>query len=229
MAERAERVVSAIVAIAAVVVAGIALRREVLPQPSPSAAPGTPTFVADWKDVISTAGRVLGPETAPVKLVEFADLECPFCRRYQPRIQSVLREFPKEVSLVYVHFPIPGHRFARPAARAAECAGREGLFLAMVDAVFAKQDSLGLRSWTSFAVDAGVRDTVRFAKCNADTTTIPSMDIGLETGRRIGVTGTPSMMINGWLIKGVPTEKELSRVVVELLKGREPYTDAKDR
>jgi protein-disulfide isomerase len=47
----------------------------------------------------------------------------------------------KQVSLIYIHFPLTGHRFAMPAARAAECAGNQGRFQAMYDQLFDGQDS----------------------------------------------------------------------------------------
>jgi hypothetical protein len=75
---------------------------------------------------------------------------------------AVRARYPKDVGLFFVHFPLPMHRFARPAARATECAGLQGKFGQMVDAVYNKQDSLGLKSWSDYGRDAGVADTVAF-------------------------------------------------------------------
>ena len=111
---------------------------------------------------------------------------------------DVTNEFGDSVAHLLVHFPLENHRFAIPAARAAECALAEDRFADYVDLIFEKQDSLGLKTWVSYAVDSGVQDTVSFKQCNASEQPLPRVERGLELGGQIDARGTPTVIINGW-------------------------------
>ncbi len=62
--------------------------------------------------------------------------------------------------------------------------------------IFEKQDSLGLKTWVSYAVDSGVQDTVSFKQCNASEQPLPRVERGLELGGQIDARGTPTVIIN---------------------------------
>src|SRR5262245_61999730 len=80
------------------------------------------SFVENWSDLLDS-GTQIGLSSASVKIIEFSDFECPFCARFGNALRDVRAKYPNDIAVVYVHFPIPTHRFAIPAARAAECAG----------------------------------------------------------------------------------------------------------
>ena len=73
---------------------------------------------------------------------------------------------------------------------------------------------------TSFAADAGVRDTVRFAKCAAASDALPRVDNGLAIGRELGVGGTPTIMLNDWQFGRPPTDSELVHSIDSLVTRR---------
>lgn len=176
-----------------------------------------PTFNTQWREVLSY-GIELGNPGSPVKLVEFTDLECPFCSRFhQSVLPAILEQFDGKVSAVFVHFPLDNHRFAQPAARAAECAGEQEAFASFVESVFAKQDSLGLRSWGSYAVDASVADTIRFNACLRTPNGLARIAAGRAAAIRFGVRGTPGIMVNGWLFPVPPSEADLSRTIAKVI------------
>jgi protein-disulfide isomerase len=127
------------------------------------------TRVSGWDNLVKT-GTLIGDSSAAVKVVEFGDFECPFCRRADSVFRVVKHKFGADVALVYIEFPLGMHRFALPAARAAECAAGQGHFAPMHDLLFTKQDSLGLKSWQSYAQESGVPDTAAFAKCVSEST-----------------------------------------------------------
>ena len=227
MTNRFEKLMSALLTMAAVFIAIAVVRKDVFPARPSVPDWQRPEFITDWKTIISTVGRDLGPSKGPVQLVEFVDLECPYCREYNSSITAVLEKFPNEVNLIYVHYPLRGHKFAKPAARAVECAGAQGRFLPMVNSVFAKQDSFGLKAWTSYALEAGVRDTSHFRRCNADTIAIASVEGGVEVAKSLGVRGTPSLMLNGWLLRTAPTEETLIRGVKAIIASKQPYKESR--
>jgi protein-disulfide isomerase len=153
--------------------------------------------VPKWRDLLSSA-QAEGNKSARVTVIEFSDLECPFCRRFHRALRDAVTKDGLDVETVFIHYPLKGHRFAAPAARAAECAREQGGFPAFVDHVFEKQDSLGLKSWASFAREAGIRDTATFSRCAAQQGTPTQVTAGITAGTLIHVTGTPTVIINGW-------------------------------
>jgi len=219
MTSLVERLSSAALGIAALAIAAVFVHREFIGKSSATSRLHESARVSEWRDALE-AGRVVGDSGAPIKLIEFSDLECPFCREFHAVTQRILTRYPEDVAVVFVHAPFTGHRFAAPAARAAECAHAEGRFAAFVKSVFAKQDSLGLKSWVSFGRDAGITDTLLFAKCAAAVETVPIIERGLEVGRKFGITGTPTVFLNDWRFGTPPTESEVTSAVDSLRRLR---------
>lgn len=212
---RLDSVATTAVVVAAVAVAAANVHREFFHRATVAVSTNAPpSYVRDWKDLVS-AGTIVGDSTARVTIVEFADLECPGCREFHARIRELRASNTATVAVAFIHFPLPQHRFAIPAARAAECARAQGRFPAFVDLVFAKQDSLGLKAWTSYADESGVLDTATFKRCTTSTQPIPSVVAGLALGAKLGVRATPTVIINGWRF-GSPPRDSLAWVVRRL-------------
>lgn len=87
----------------------------------------------------------------------------------------------------------------------------------MVDVLFRKQDSLGLKPWAGYATEAGVPDTAAFNACASTTTATARIDEGLRIGNAIGVRGTPTIVVNGWKFPLAPDEGELNKRIKSLL------------
>ncbi|HBL16520.1 MAG: hypothetical protein A2X36_01885 [Elusimicrobia bacterium GWA2_69_24] len=91
------------------------------------------------------AYRQSGPAEAPIVIAEFSDFMCPACAAAMEPMQNIQRMFPGKVRKLFKHVPWDSHRWARPAAVAAECAGRQGKFWEFHDALFARRVE-----WTLF-------------------------------------------------------------------------------
>ena len=122
---------------------------------------------------ISPGDHLQGQPNAPVKLIEFSDLECPFCKRFHPVMQQVMDEYGKDgrVAVVYRHFPLDQlHSKARKEAQAAECAGELGgneAFWAMVNKIFEvtpSNNQLDLTALPTLATQIGL-DGGMFSAC----------------------------------------------------------------
>jgi protein-disulfide isomerase len=223
MKDNLERVASMVVMIATVVIAAMLAHREFV-RPSASVPSGpvqSLAFDSAWRTLLPV-GIELGDVRAPVKLIVFADLECPFCREFHSVARRIEQHFPGRVSEVFVHYPLSMHRFAKLMARGAECASQERRTSAFIDVAFAKQDSLGLISWASYAEQAGVSDTLAFLGCIRDTVSIARINEGLSAGDALAVRGTPTVIVNGWRFSTPPTESTLVAVITELLDGKAP-------
>jgi protein-disulfide isomerase len=95
-----------------------------------------------------------------------------------------------------------------------------GAFAALDHRFFAAQDSIGIKSWASFASDAGVRDTVSFLECMRN----PTMDALVRedslAARRLGVDGTPTFLIDSLMVPGNPGFEQLNTYVETVLRRR---------
>jgi protein-disulfide isomerase len=215
------------VAISALTIAGSAVYRTWNSSTSPvrtSSVSGPPSYLADWK-VLAQEGRTTGSPSAPLSLVQFVDYECPACRQVANTTIAKMRErFGKDLAITSIHFPLVIHRFADMAANAAECSAEQGSFEAMTARLYAGQDSMGLKSWWSYAHDAGATDSAAFASCMKGAAS-PRLAAGRALGSRLGISGTPTIILNGWRFASPPVFEELERASELILRGESPFPD----
>lgn len=213
---------TAILVTCALVTTALVIRREFFaPFAAQAGANAKPSYIEDWRAHLNE-GATMGSPQAPVQLIEFADFECPFCANFHNTIKTVQEQFPGKIALTFIHFPLPGHRFAEPAARAAECAATQGRFEAMHDELFAKQSSFGLKPWSEFASSAGVPDLQAFDSCVNQEAEPQRVAAGKKAGDELNVRGTPTIIINGWKLAQPPGPKQLQQMVQAVLDGKDP-------
>jgi protein-disulfide isomerase len=88
------------------------------------------------KKIQNGVGYVKGSLSAKVKVVIFSDFECPYCVRAVPTEKALAEKYGSRISFEFRHNPLPFHANAQKAAEAAECAGEQGKFWEMHDAIF---------------------------------------------------------------------------------------------
>lgn len=174
-----------------------------------------PTKVRDWREYSATGIR-LGAEQAKVVVVEFSDFFCPFCRKAAPDLREVRKTFPNDVQFVYRHLPLDDGGFS--AAVATECAARMDRFERYHDILFELLDSLGQVSLPQVALRAGISDTARFARCLQDSSAVAAVRRDIAAARRLGVTGTPTILINELRFPANPGAERMIAIVRERLK-----------
>lgn len=204
MSERLERTAVVVTATCTLLLTALGISRHLGygAPPRRTAIVEKPTKVADWARVVD-GGHWLGDRNAKVTVVEFGDFECPFCQYFATTVKPALvAEFGSDVAFVYRHFPLSYHKLAKPYAVASECAGMQRRFWQFHDLVFAKADSMGLKTIESFAQEAGVPDLREFAACVRDPKPLSSINRDVEEAGRAGVTGTPTVVINGMKLSG---------------------------
>ncbi len=163
---------------------------------------------------------MLGPRDAPVKIIEFADFQCPYCARAELELEELQEQYPREIAIIFRNFPLPGHALAMPAARAGQCAGRAGRFGEWKHLLFASQDLLGKVSWPALAKAAGVADSAAFQRCLTDPGISQEIADDVSAGTRLGVEATPTFIINGVELAGYSGPPELRAVVERALRAR---------
>jgi protein-disulfide isomerase len=217
--------ITAIFLACALVATGAIVHREFFASPVGSPrAEQKPIFLKDWQAALPKGIR-LGPLDASVQLIEFADFECPFCGSFHKTVETARKRYSNQVALTYVHFPIPGHRFAILAARVAECANDQGRFEPMYDQLFEGQDQFGLKPWEDYAAAAGVPKLGAFDACIKSTDPIPRVEEGKALAAKLDVKGTPTVIINGWKLGHPPSEQELDEMVQRILAGKQPVDE----
>ncbi len=138
-----------------------------------------------------------GPEKAVITLIEFSDLQCPYCALAAPVLDSVANAFPNEVRLVFKHFPLSMHPQARAAAAAAIAAGNQGRFFEFRSKLFSHFRNLGDSLYLASARELNL-DLERFKREMVLTPeTNRLLDEDVELGTRVGVEGTPTIFVNG--------------------------------
>lgn len=207
-----ETFATAIMVACAIVVAGSVVRRELGSQAKTSSL--EPRKTDRWREY-NVGGARYGAVSGTVQIVVFSDFECPYCRELAASLDSIVARYPEGVSVTYRHYPLSRiHTAARPAAVAAECAGVEGRFKPFHDALFAAQATLPTTNLVALAEGAGVTaDTVAFSRCMVDPTIIARVRADSMAAVKLGVYGTPSLLVNSWLFAGAPTLEQLDELV----------------
>ena len=153
-----------------------------------------PTLLAA---AVDARDHVRGPADAPVTLVEYADFECPFCGRWFPELQRVLKDLGPRVRFVFRHFPISEqHPHAESAAEVAEAAAAQGKFWEMHDLLFRRQAALDAGHLLAYVRELGL-DAVRVERELEREVYRARVRDDIESGLRSGVSGTPMFFING--------------------------------
>jgi len=142
------------------------------------------------------SSAIKGNKDANVTIVEFSDFQCPYCARLQPTLRDVLKAYPNDVKLVFKDFPLSFHKQAKNAAKAARAAGEQGKYWEMHDLIFENFSKVNEKMFKDFATKLNLDMTKFLADFNGTKyDALIKQDINL--GRQAGVTGTPSLFMNG--------------------------------
>ena len=157
------------------------------------------------KATFELTGRpVKGNSTATVTIVEFSDFQCPYCSRANATVAEIMKAYPNDVRVYFLHFPLAMHPEAMPAAVASHCAHQQGKFWTMHDAIFENQRALSSKKLEELAKMVGL-DMTQYAACVKNPQTLAFVKADMKQGEVAGVQGTPTFFINGVQFpRGVP-------------------------
>lgn len=146
---------------------------------------------------------LLGSQTATVTVEEFADFQCGTCAGKHPVVKEIVDNYGSRIKFIFRHFPLSGHDKAYDAARAAEAAGLQGKFWEMQNQLFTNQSSWAGKDPVSFrgvleeyAKKIGL-DVEKFKTDMEGMGAKSRVDLDLQRGRSLRITGTPTIYING--------------------------------
>jgi NhaA family Na+:H+ antiporter len=176
--------------------------------------PGARPAAAGMTDLTVPVGpgdHVRGPQDAAVTVVEYADVECPYCRRLEPVLRRLIEQR-DDVRLVYRHFPlVREHPHAYSAALALEAAAEHGRFWQLHDVLFAEGSRLGRRGLAEHAERLGLdpAEVLRPASERFDA----AVREDFASGTASGVEGTPGLFVDGLRFRRSMTLQQLSDAV----------------
>jgi len=159
----------------------------------------------------------VGPENAPVTIVEFSDFECPYCSQVGLLNEAILAKYPNQVKVVFKQFPLSFHKQAQSAAMAALAAHQQGKFWQYHDLLFENHKALSEAKYIELAKQAGI-DLEKFNKSRVSPATQQHLENDIMEGKKVGVQGTPTIFINGRRLKSRTFEAMQQMVDQELAK-----------
>jgi protein-disulfide isomerase len=158
-----------------------------------------------------------GPINAPVTVVMFADFQCPACSRTHPILQKVLAEFPGKVRFVARDFPLENiHENAFRSAVAAGAANAQGKFFEYGELLYKNQEALDDASLKKYAAQAGL-NMRQFELDFSSEKTAAEVRKDMNDAESYGVTGTPTIFINGVMVRQL-SEESFRNAIREALK-----------
>jgi protein-disulfide isomerase len=165
---------------------------------------------------ITTKGSPFkGPQNAPVTLILFTDFQCPYCAQMGPFLEGILKEFPKELKLVYKGFPLRNHQYAVDAAKAALVAHKMGKFWEFHDLLFKNYNKLNKERIDAIRAQLKL-DLKEFQEIVNDPKTMEMVRNDYTDGMNAGVRGTPTLFLNGKQVKNRSAEALKQRIKTEL-------------
>jgi protein-disulfide isomerase len=166
---------------------------------------------------VTAADHIMGPENAQVTLVEYSDFQCPACRAYAPLVKSIVEKNPETVRLVYRHFPLDQHTFAKQAAYAAEAAGKQGKFFEFHNILFDKQEDWQEgknldKLFSSYAQELKL-NVKQFKTDSASSEVKAAIERDIKSGIQFQVDATPTFFLNGTRIENPGSLDDFQKLI----------------
>jgi len=167
------------------------------------------------------AAPTTGPAAAQVVIVEFSDFQCPYCKKAAGMLrQEMLKKHHDDVRLIFRNYPLSSHRWARTAAELGACIAKQSIdgFWVYYDEVFANQESLNSPSFVQDALRSVKRsvprlDTASALSCVSLHGAAKEVDADIQLGNKYGISGTPTLFVNGKRLAGIRDEAYLDQII----------------
>ncbi len=165
--------------------------------------------------------HIIDAPESKITLVEFADFQCPACGAAHPYVKELLETYKGKITFIYRHFPLPQHKNARLAAKAAEAAGEQGKFWEMYDVLYEKQAEWSesenpLELFTRYATSINLT-MAAFTQSIQSVKFDDAIQTDYADGIRVGVNSTPTFFLNGKKLT-LKSFADLSQAVEEELR-----------
>jgi protein-disulfide isomerase len=173
-------------------------------------------------DVPTKGFYAIGPDNAPITIVEFSDYQCPFCRRWHQEVyEPLLAAYPGKIKLVYRNLPLTSiHPDAMGAAEAAMCAGEQDAYWQYHEKLF-NGETLGSQAYLQYAQELSL-NMDKFQSCLNDHKYKPAIESDSDFAVNMGISSTPTFFINGLAVVGAQPLSVFKQVIDKELAGEIP-------
>jgi protein-disulfide isomerase len=207
---RRSHLVLALVPLAGVV--GLALGYLIWGRDEPSPAGVAATAEPRRYQVSIDDDPALGPADAPVKIVEFSDYNCPYCRRFHTEtFPELMAAYPDQILFVYRDYPITSAE-SMAAAQAANCAGKQGAYWPFHNSLLSGDLGLGAEAYQAYAEQLDL-DPDALAACIEEGGEQAEIQSDARAASALGVSGTPTFFINGIPLVGAQPLAQFRSVI----------------
>jgi protein-disulfide isomerase len=171
----------------------------------------------DIKDLDLSDRVPRGKPGGKLVIVEFSDFQCPYCKQATKPIEELLKKYPQDVVIYYKHLPITQiHPMAYQMAMASECARSQKaeVFWSFHDRFFSDppiRDAAQLREQIEQLAQKQGLETKRFLTCYDNAEQAPRLEKDMADARKIGVSSTPTFLLNGEFVAGVQPLESFER------------------
>jgi protein-disulfide isomerase len=164
----------------------------------------------------------IGPDNAPITIIEFSDYQCPFCRRWHQQVyEPLLAAYPGKIKLVYRNLPLTSiHPDAMSAAEAAMCAGEQDAYWPYHEKLFGGE-SLGNQVYLQYAQELSL-NMDKFQSCLNVHKYKATIEADSNFAVNLGVSSTPTFFINGLAVVGAQPLSVFKQVIDKELAGEIP-------
>ncbi len=168
----------------------------------------------------------VGPVNAPVTIVEYADLQCPTCQRMHEFLETkLLPRYGNKLRVIFKEYPLPMHDWSFTAAIADQCAFEinPSTYMPLRTAIFKSQQLINITNVRDTLLSLGEQaglDRVQLAGCLDAKSSVPRIQRDIAEAKRIDVTSTPTLFINGRMMIGLPSEDAYYQAIDQALKGK---------
>ena len=207
------------------VIAAVPADNQEQPQPGAQAAPpgAEPTPEFRRYEIPEDGNPVLGPDNAPITIIEFSDYECPYCQKWHtqawPQLQA---EYGEQIRLVYRDFPLTSiHANASPAAVAANCAGEQDMYWPYNEKLFTNERSLGRTTYEFYAEEIDL-DLDAFKECMESGRHVEEVEADYQFAATLGIRSTPTFFVNGIPVVGAQPFEVFKDLIDKELAGELP-------
>ena len=166
------------------------------PKPVPAPKLDTAMLEAKWPLIVKNAAAPpRGTVGARYTMAEFGDFQCPQCGKAYPVLEAILKKYPAQVNLLFLHRPFPAiHQWALPASQAAEIAAQQGKFWPMYDTLYTNQDNLEPGYYSTYAEKIGLNKAQFKAAFEAGTGQ-SQIKAAAAFADSVGVQETPTILL----------------------------------
>ncbi len=193
---------------------------------SQSKSVNTEPIKVDEAKLIQDYSPRRGPDTAPVRIVEFSDFQCPACARVAPMLDQANIDYGDQIQLIYRYFPLTQtHQNAQLTSQAGAAAQAQGKFWEFAHLLFQNQNEWSTSNdiktvLQGYATTLGL-DTTQFKKDMTDQKLIDHIRRDVGDANALSINSTPTIYINGKKIQSPSTYADLKQIIDENLRSAE--------